>query len=118
MEEIKVPLAFRASVLHPAQTSPSISEPVQAGQKRKSDVSYSVGGANLRQKTSRIPIKHRQLIVDNLLSKGGCWNINVFFPLYKQCNLRTAMDQFFTQKANKLNTHSNKQLVEERTELP
>ena len=38
LEEIKVPLALRPSI-RPAPTSPSISEPVQAGQKRKSDVS-------------------------------------------------------------------------------
>ena len=47
LEEIKVPLALRPSV-HPAPTPPSISEPVQVSQKRKSDVSYSVGGANLK----------------------------------------------------------------------
>ena len=48
-------------MFHPQTPTPSIlSEPVQAGQKRKSDVSYSVAGANLRMKRRRLEIPRDQ----------------------------------------------------------
>ena len=60
LEEIKVPLSLRhvpSILINPQTPSPSIlSEPVQAGQKRKSDVSYSVAGANLKVKRRLLEI--------------------------------------------------------------